>query len=274
MVKGASERSAPCGRRRPSPPFMTQRTLLTTAVDVGERVAFDGDDVGEVAGRDRAEVPAMAEQRGRNRRRGGERLRRRHAGLDEPAELARVLAEHRVDGVGSHPDLHARLERAARGLEVLLDVRLQRRESCRARSRIRLSRRRSSGCDRSSAPRPCRARHVGDRLVVQIDAVLDRIGAGAHGVFHAGGPIGMDRDRMILRVRGIDGRLHLFERQRLRRVDALIAAARAVDLDPVGAGGRCAPPPAADSPASARRRAAPTAPGRRRTSAARPSCPC
>jgi hypothetical protein len=48
-----------------------------------------------------------------------------------------------------------------------------------------------------SAPRPCRARHVGDRLVVQVDAVLDRIGAGADGVLDAGRPVGMDRHRWL-----------------------------------------------------------------------------
>ena len=39
-----------------------------------------------------------------------ERLRRRHPCLDEPFELAGVLAEHREHGVGPHADLHARLE--------------------------------------------------------------------------------------------------------------------------------------------------------------------
>ena len=42
---------------------------------------------------------------------------------------------------------------------------------------------------------------------------------------------------MVLRVRGIDGGLHFIERERLRRVDALVAAARAVDLDPIRSGG-------------------------------------
>ena len=50
------------------------------------------------------------------------------------------------------------------------------------------------------------------------------------------GAVGMDRDLVPERVRGVDDRLHLVERHRLRGVDAVEAAARAVDLDPVGAG--------------------------------------
>ena len=96
-------------------------------VDVGERIAVHRDEVGEVAGRDRSKIARVAQQRGRNRRRGGERLRGRHPGPDEPAELACVLTEHAVDRVGAHPELHARLERTTRRVEVLLDVGTQRR---------------------------------------------------------------------------------------------------------------------------------------------------
>ena len=39
-----------------------------------------------------------------------------------------------------------------------------------------------------------RLHHLRDRLVVQIDAVLDRVGAGAHGIPHAGRPVRVDRD--------------------------------------------------------------------------------
>ena len=54
----------------------------------------------------------MPSMRGAVRGRGLERLRRRHAGLHEPAELARVLAEPVKHRVGAHADLHARLDRA------------------------------------------------------------------------------------------------------------------------------------------------------------------
>src|SRR5213596_3798593 len=63
-------------------------------VDVGEGIAFNGNDIGEVAGRDPAEGAPHAEDRGAVRRRRGERLRRRHADLSVPAKLARVLPEH------------------------------------------------------------------------------------------------------------------------------------------------------------------------------------
>ena len=65
-------------------------------VDAGQRVALDRDEVGQVARCDAAEAILEAQHRGRHGGRGGERLLRRHPGLDEPAELARVLAEHRV----------------------------------------------------------------------------------------------------------------------------------------------------------------------------------
>jgi len=46
----------------------------------------------------------------------------------------------------------------------------------------------------------------------------------------------VNRNRVAPGVRRVDRRLHFLERQRLRGVDALVAAARAVDLDPIGAG--------------------------------------
>src|SRR6185503_19781082 len=91
-------------------------------VDIGERVAFDGDDVGEIAGRERAERLLLAEQRRRHGGRGGKRLRRRHPGADEPRQLTCVLTKHRVDRIGAHRQFDARLDRAPRRFEVLLDV--------------------------------------------------------------------------------------------------------------------------------------------------------
>ena len=64
--------------------------------------------------------------------------------------------------------------------------------------------------------------------------MLNRIGAGTRGVADARRPVGMDRDRAIAGVGRIDRGLHLLKRHRLRRLDALKAAARSENLDPVG----------------------------------------
>ena len=66
--------------------------------------------------------------------------------------------------------------------------------------------------------------------------MLDRVGAGTHRVLDARRTVGVDRDLVVLRVRGVDDRFHRLERHGLRRVDALVAAARAEDLDPVRPG--------------------------------------
>ena len=76
--------------------------------------------------------------------------------------------------------------------------------------------------------------HLGQRLVVELDPVLDRVGAGAHGVLHARRAVRMDGHFPSGGVRRVDDRLHLVEGQRLRCLDAVEAAARGVDLDPVG----------------------------------------
>src|SRR6185437_670978 len=68
-------------------------------VDVGQRIAVDGNDVGRVAWRDAAQAILHAENRRAGRRGGGQRLCGRHADLQQLAELARILAEHVEDRV-------------------------------------------------------------------------------------------------------------------------------------------------------------------------------
>ena len=65
--------------------------------------------------------------------------------------------------------------------------------------------------------------------------MLDGIGAGADGVLHARRPAEWIAT-FSGRVRRLHDRLHLLEGERLRRLDAVEAAARRVDLDPVGSG--------------------------------------
>ena len=100
------------------PAFMTQRTPLKRAATVGRRIAINGDEVRQIAGRDSAEAIAHSEQLA------GVVVAVASAcvgvipALTNHSELARVLAEHRVDRVRSHAELHAELHRA---LHRLLD---------------------------------------------------------------------------------------------------------------------------------------------------------
>src|SRR5262249_17563991 len=73
--------------------------LVNHNIHVGEWIAFDGYDVGVIARRDRAQTLLHPEQRRAVRSRSGERLGGRHSRFDEPFKLARILAEHREDGV-------------------------------------------------------------------------------------------------------------------------------------------------------------------------------
>src|ERR1019366_9275688 len=94
-------------------------------VDVRCGIAVDGYDVGEVARRHAADAVGEADDLGAVHRRRPERVERRHAGLHQGPELARVLAEHHLHGVGAHREFHAGLDGAARGLEVARAIRVQ-----------------------------------------------------------------------------------------------------------------------------------------------------
>ena len=94
-------------------------------VNVCEWVPFDGDKVSEIAGSDGAELCGLAEKFGSVCRGGVQGLFRSHAGFDEPAQFARVLPKHGVDGVGAHGEFHPGFEGFARGLQIALDERLR-----------------------------------------------------------------------------------------------------------------------------------------------------
>ncbi len=83
-------------------------------------------------------------------------------------------------------------------------------------------------------PHEATRHHVGQRLVVHVGAVLDRVRARADRVSHSAGAVGVYRHFFAQAVGGLDNRSHLVERDRLRAVHVLESAARSKDLDPVG----------------------------------------
>ncbi len=127
----------------------------------------------------------------------------------------------------------ARTARRTR-LEVSLDVVLERRDGLRSEavlvSRVDVV---AIVIDRRH-PHRAAAHHLRERVVIQIDAVLDRVGAGTHGVANARGAVRVNRHWPPGRVRRLDNGLHLVERDGLRRLHALEASARPIHLHPVG----------------------------------------
>src|SRR4029450_1836526 len=75
--------------------------------DVGGGVAGDGDDVGEVAGCDLAEVVAAVDELGAGDGGGLQRLHGGHPAVDHGPELLGVVAVGDGGGVGAAGDLHS-----------------------------------------------------------------------------------------------------------------------------------------------------------------------
>ena len=79
--------------------------------------------------------------------------------------------------------------------------------------------------------------HLGEGLVVDVGRMLDRVGPGPDGVARPGRAVGVDGDPFAEVVGGVDGGLHLLEREGLIARDILVAAGRAVHLDDVDSRG-------------------------------------
>src|SRR5207249_10762172 len=80
------------------------------------------------------------------------------------------------------------------------------------------------------------AHEFGDGRVVHVGRVFERIRAGADGVACAVGTVGMDRDLVAGRVRGVDNRLHfLIGDGRIAR-DVVASSCGAEDLHSIGTG--------------------------------------
>ena len=87
-------------------PSLTTRRVRRMSVMFVERVAVDDDEVGELAGLDRAEIGAEAHRLGRHRRRRADRLGRRQAAAHVVLQLHQQRQAVRVDrrvGAGNHP---------------------------------------------------------------------------------------------------------------------------------------------------------------------------
>jgi len=67
-------------------------------------------------------------------------------------------------------------------------------------------------------------RHLGERRVVEVDRVLDRIRAGARGVASALRSVRVNRDQLPQRVRRVDRGFHLIVAERLVAGDVGAAA--------------------------------------------------
>ena len=91
--------------------------------DVGERVAGDDDEVGELARRDRAELGLLAEAFGGPAGRRLQRLHRGHPGLDQAFELAGIGRVAVPAGIGAGHHLDPDRQRPLDALDVVLDQR-------------------------------------------------------------------------------------------------------------------------------------------------------
>ncbi len=79
--------------------------------NIGERVAVDDDEIGELAGADRAEPVLPAQAFGGPSGRGLQGLHRRHPGFDEAFEFAGIFRVTVAAGIGAGHDPDAEIER-------------------------------------------------------------------------------------------------------------------------------------------------------------------
>ena len=193
------------------------------------------DDVRVAAGRDGAQRLFHRQQSGIHACRAGKRLLRRHAAFDVQRQVASVLPPHREHGVRAHANAHAGLDGPPHGFHVAVDIILE-------LLRIPGGKAKPVGIFPVVAiVRDCRyvyraARH---HLVqcgfVYVDRMLEGVGAGANGIASPAGSVRVDGDFLAIGVCHLHRRLHLFERERLVRVDVVEAADRSEHLDHVRA---------------------------------------
>ena len=131
--------------------------------------------------------------------------------LHEPSELARVLAEHVNTASDPMPIFTPALNARRAVSKLRKPERVERGDLLRRVAEVlRVLGVVAVVIDRRDVERPA-TRHLGERRVVEIDRVLERVRAGAHGVASALRAVRMNRDALAERVRGVDGRLHLLE---------------------------------------------------------------
>ncbi len=173
-------------------------------LDVGARIALDRDEVGEVAGRDAAELFVFADAARGLERRGAQRLHRGHAGPDQPGEFARVLAAHREHGVRAHGDRDPAAERAGGRGEVLLEEGIERAgvfgREAKALGVLAVEAVVVDGRDVDRlAPH-----HFVEGGVVEALGVLERVGARPHRVGGGLGVVGVNGDVLAEAVALVD----------------------------------------------------------------------
>ena len=199
----AAHRAPPWCTSRPS--LMTPDTRRIRSMFF-EWVALDGDQVGELARRDRAELLGAAERGGGADGRGADRVQRGHAVLDHVGELACVVAVRVDAGVGAEADPHARLDRLGevgalrvRRLAVLahdfLGPAVARADLFRVVAVVDVGDQPGAVLD-----------HERDALVVEVRAVLDGPHAGANRVLDALGAVGVGSDERAALRRFLDRR--------------------------------------------------------------------
>jgi len=91
-------------------------------LDIGERIAIDRDDIGDIAGCDRAQTFVQAWHLGRQHGCRLQRLFVGHAQLHEPAQLLHVQSVGGVDGIRADEQPRTGPVRLLRGYEITLDV--------------------------------------------------------------------------------------------------------------------------------------------------------
>src|SRR6266481_1006429 len=206
-------------------------------VDVGEWVAFDGDEVGEIAGGYGAEFGGLAEEFGGVGGRGAQGLLGSHASFDEPAEFACVFPKHGVDGVGAHGEFHASFVGFARSFEIAFDERLGLfLKSIRVTNLLPIVQVVAIVVDGGDV-KGAAAGHFLDGGVVHVGGVFEGVGAGADGVARAIGSVGMDGDFFAELVSGVNGGFDLVVGIRLEAGDVIVGAGGSEELDDVGSGG-------------------------------------
>ena len=179
-------------------------------LDVGQRVAGHGDEVGELARLDGAEVLLNPEELRPLECGGLDGLHGGHAGLDHIAEFLRVLAVWRHALVGAEGDLHSGRVGALEGRgHCRADQHRLGRDTRREKTRdLRLLHHENPGAERGHIVGAVFL-HELDDLVGHERAVLDGVHAAEDCPLHALGPVRMDGHLQAVFVGGLDDRLDL-----------------------------------------------------------------
>src|SRR5580704_4855134 len=204
-------------------------------LNVLERVAGDGDDVGEGAGSDHADLPGQVEHLGGAQSRAADDVHGRHAEFDHVGEfLSDRFGPRDASHVGAEDDLHSGFDGLAEALFV------NRRAEPVALTRWRVGRTPVAVVDAERGTVPGTLfEHLRDVGIPELEAVFDGVASAIESALQADSAVGVAGDFFAPAMRFVDDGLKLFEgERRLRHQLAVFAnprTVRHVDLDPVGA---------------------------------------